>query len=48
LEAPNPLRRRINSANTDGNESIGFNSHHGMLWRELWFTVLRFFGMIVM
>jgi hypothetical protein len=30
LEAPNPLlRRRINSIHTDGNESVGFHSHHG-------------------
>jgi hypothetical protein len=30
LEAPsNPLRRRINSTDTDGNESLGFYSHHG-------------------
>jgi hypothetical protein len=29
LEAPNPLRRRINSIDTDGNESVGFHSHCG-------------------
>jgi hypothetical protein len=30
LEAPNPLERRINSTETDGNESVGFHSHQGM------------------
>ena len=29
LEAPNPLRRRINLIETDGNESLGFHSHQG-------------------
>jgi hypothetical protein len=29
LEGPNPLRRRINAIDKDGNESIGFHSHHG-------------------
>ena len=28
LEAPNPIRRRINSIDPDGNESIGSHSHH--------------------
>jgi hypothetical protein len=30
LEAPNPRRRRIMLIDTDGNESIGSHSHHGM------------------
>jgi hypothetical protein len=30
LEAPNPLRRRINLTDTDGNESVGFHFYHGM------------------
>jgi hypothetical protein len=27
-QGPNPFRRRINSIDTDGNESVGFHSHH--------------------
>jgi hypothetical protein len=30
LEAPNPIRRRINLIDPDGNESVGSHSHHGM------------------
>ena len=30
LKAPNPTRRRVNSIDTDGNESAGFHSHQGM------------------
>jgi hypothetical protein len=29
LEAPNPIRRRINLIDPDGNESVGFHSHQG-------------------
>jgi hypothetical protein len=29
LEAPNPIRRRINLIDPDGNESVGSHSHHG-------------------
>jgi hypothetical protein len=30
LEAPNPIRRRLNPIEPDGNESVGFHSHPGM------------------
>jgi hypothetical protein len=29
LEAPNPTRRKVNTIDPDGNESVGSHSHHG-------------------